>query len=300
MKPEFFIAHGGYSPGGGMATDAKTEIKAMEMHAANDAKPDYWWQDAGWYMHRDDDWTEFISWDTDSVRFPNGLREVADFCHGIGVKSLLWFDPGVERGTAFEVEHPDWACFIGDEIAGMTRFDIDECREWWTNRILQILRDNNIDVYREDCNRHLLRFWQKLDAPDRRGVTEIKHDAQIRKMAGEWRKISPITLNGDYYPLTLYSIEDIGYIAWQFHLGDGIGGNSGEKGCVRAFRRAKCGQVESVHKLRGLDPAKTYIIENFDGGSAKMSGKQLMEEGLRVRIEDAPKAVTFYYYEDVG
>ena len=109
----------------------------------------------------------------------------------------------------------------------------------------------------------------------------------IRRLIREWRTVAPIILNGDYYPLTAYSITPNGYMAWQFHNGD--------SGCVQAFRRADCGQTEAVHKLRGLNPDTLYQIENFDGGMFTMTGKQLAEEGLCIRIETAPKAMIFYY-----
>ena len=408
MKPLFFECGSGYQPESlndfdpfyAMYTDAKNEIKLLAKYMENGIKMDYWWQDAGWYAC-ENNWMKLGTWEVNRERFPNGLREVSDYCHENGFKSIVWFEPEtVAPGSWLYVNKPEWVAELEEGKGGLLRFDIEECAEWITDRIRQIIKDNNIDVYREDFNNNGLPYWRKLDAPDRRGISEIKfitahlkfwddliaanngmfidncaggarrsdieslkrsvplmrteymgysdsdqgqtygmsliipyhgtggsgqiddytvrsmmnpvlllwlygidgpehgpeYYAQIRKMVDEWRIISPIALNGDYYPLTPYSVTDNGYIAWQFHLS---GGNSGgvDKGCVQAFRRSRCERIDAMHRLRGLDPAKTYIVENFDGGSEKMSGKQLLEDGLHVRIDEAPKAVTFYYYE---
>ncbi|MCL2813664.1 MAG: alpha-galactosidase [Oscillospiraceae bacterium] len=389
MQPQISACHGNHYPG--IITNAETEMKYLANYPANGIKIDYWWEDAGWYIC-DDNWPKVGTWETDPRRFPKGLREVTDFCHDMGVNSLVWFEPErVAPGTWIYENKPEWVTTLNEGEGGLLRLDIDECREWITGKIGQILRDNKIDVYRQDFNIDPLMYWKKLDAPNRRGVSEIKHitaylrfwddliaanngmyidtcasggrrldietlkrsvsllrsdytfnaDSNqgqtyglsflvpfngtgelkfdeysirslmvaeftvgldsitqtpdyetIRRLIREWRTISPVILNGDYYPLTPYSIAPDGYMAWQFHHGD--------KGCVQAFRRADCKQMEAVHKLRGLDPDTLYKIENFDGGALTMTGKQLAEEGLCIRIESAPKAMIFYYSAACG
>ena len=45
----------------------------------------------------------------DTLRFPKGLRPVADEIHKVGAKFMVWFEPErVIRGTQWAVEHPDW------------------------------------------------------------------------------------------------------------------------------------------------------------------------------------------------
>jgi alpha-galactosidase len=105
--------------------------------------------------------------------------------------------------------------------------------------------------------------------------------AALQKAYGECRKIAPLMLDGDYYPLTPYSLAHDQWIAWQFNRpeeGDGV---------VQAFRRARCGNASLVCRLRGLDPDARYEVTNFDvPGTTLASGKDLMEKGLTVEIPD--------------
>ena len=116
------------------------------------------------------------------------------------------------------------------------------------------------------------------------------HDCELlRKMAGEWRQISPCYY-GDYYPLTPYSIDESQWIAWQFYRpesGDGV---------VEAFRRSKSEEGIEVLRMNGLDAVVDYEITDLDTNTPKvLSGKELMEKGLRVEIAKNPGAVTIVY-----
>ena len=121
------------------------------------------------------------------------------------------------------------------------------------------------------------------------GLTPENMAAQ-QKAYGECRKIAPIMLEGDYYPLTPYSLKPDQWIAWQFNRpeqGDGV---------VQAFRRGQCEPAAQTYRLRGLDPAATYEVTDFDvAGTTMASGKDLMDKGLAVEIKDKPGAAVIVY-----
>ena len=96
-------------------------------------------------------------------------------------------------------------------------------------------------------------------------------------------------LLGDYYPLTSYSLQRDHWIAWQFDQPE-----KGE-GVVQAFRRSESPYESARFKLRGLEAATTYEVENFDGGTEKLTGQELMERGLAVTAATAPTALIFIY-----
>ena len=106
----------------------------------------------------------------------------------------------------------------------------------------------------------------------------------------ECKKVAPIMLYGDYYPLTPYSLTNSVWMAWQFdrpEQGDGV---------VQAFRRGNCDEPTRTFQLNGLDPSAHYKITNFDvKGSFKLSGRELMEHGLTVEIKDKPGAAIITY-----
>jgi alpha-galactosidase len=121
------------------------------------------------------------------------------------------------------------------------------------------------------------------------GITADNTAAEQQAYA-ECKKVAPIMLNGDYYPLTPYSLSDDVWMAWQFDRPD-----TGQ-GFVQAFRRGKCDQSTEIFRLSGLDPTAHYEIRNFDlQESIISSGRNLMESGLTVKITDQPGAAIISY-----
>ncbi|OHB80918.1 MAG: hypothetical protein A2V98_05615 [Planctomycetes bacterium RBG_16_64_12] len=110
----------------------------------------------------------------------------------------------------------------------------------------------------------------------------------------ECRRIAACML-GDYYPLTSYSLQQDHWIAWQFNRpepGDGV---------VQAFRRAKCDGPAMTFRLRGLDQSGQYEVTDLDAAApAKVSGKELMEQGLTVVIKGQPGAAVIVYHRVNG
>jgi len=112
----------------------------------------------------------------------------------------------------------------------------------------------------------------------------------MRRAYVECRRIARIMLDGDYYPLTPYSLAHDQWIAWQFNrpeTGDGV---------VQALRRPDSDEATQTYRLRGLDPAAVYEVMNFDAdGSTKALGADLMEKGLPVEIKAQPGAAVIVY-----
>jgi alpha-galactosidase len=112
----------------------------------------------------------------------------------------------------------------------------------------------------------------------------------MRRAYTECRRIAPIMLDGDYYPLTPYSLAHDRWIAWQFNRFES------DDGVVQAFRRPQCAESAQTYRLRDLDPATTYEVINFDvEGSVTASGKELIEKGLPVEINDQPGTAVIVY-----
>lgn len=117
---------------------------------------------------------------------------------------------------------------------------------------------------------------------------ELDYDA-LRKLVAAWRELSRY-YTGDFYPLTPYSQETSVWMAWQFHVPE-----SGE-GAVQAFRRQDCPDDALSVRLRGIDRRSRYVIRDLDTGSEwTVSGRTLVEDGLRVECKDRPAAVNLVY-----
>jgi alpha-galactosidase len=152
----------------------QNQIEFIDRYLAEGLKLDYWWMDAGWYQHHGGGWPRVGTWEVDTNRFPRGLRAVSDHAHAKGVKILVWFEP--ERVTAdtwLTQNHPEWV--LGGAKGGLLNLGNDEARQWLTEHVDQLLSEQGIDLYRQDFNMDPLELWRKNDAPDRQGITEIKH-----------------------------------------------------------------------------------------------------------------------------
>ncbi len=113
--------------------------------------------------------------------------------------------------------------------------------------------------------------------------------AAIRKYVKQWREISA-NYYGDFYPLTPHSLGSDMWIGWQFHRPE-----AGE-GMVQMFCRAGTIYDSGLCKLKGLEPEASYIITDYDTEAATViSGRELMEKGLRITFANQPGAALIRY-----
>jgi alpha-galactosidase len=111
------------------------------------------------------------------------------------------------------------------------------------------------------------------------------------KLISQWREVASFYY-GDFFPLTEYSGDDSTWMAWQW------GKIDGSAGIVQAFRRDKSSFDEAAFRLRHLNENASYIVENLDSlQKIQRSGKDLVEKGVPVAIQDAPGGVILRYDE---
>jgi alpha-galactosidase len=158
-----------------------------------------YWLDAGWY---EGGWAMGNgSWLPRKDHFPRGLRLVSDAAHRAGLKFSLWVEPErVCPNSRIEREHEEWLLPQKKEgaksrwsgIPGRL-FDLGnpKARQWMTDYLSRCISDWGIDVYRQDRNFHPWYVWQDNDAPDRQGISEIRHVEGHYAMWDELRKRHP-------------------------------------------------------------------------------------------------------------
>lgn len=80
-----------------------------------------------------------------------------------------------------------------EEPQGVRLLDLGnpEARRWLTEHIDKLLTEQGIDLYRQDFNMDPLAFWRAADAPDRQGITEIKHVTGLLAYWDELRRRHP-------------------------------------------------------------------------------------------------------------
>ena len=183
--------------GGGNKTPAMMR-KIIDWSVANRMPFDCFWVDAGWngpahlpdlLSNCGDRWQDFVGdWRFNPTVHPDGnLAKIADAAHEAGMRMLLWVEP--ERCVSDPApplfkEHRDWLLPTrDDQIRDKRRLNVNlgnpAAREWVIGTVSSLIRENKLDIYRQDFNMNTLPIWQKNDAPDRQGVTEAKYVAGL-------------------------------------------------------------------------------------------------------------------------
>ncbi len=174
-----------------------------------------YWMDAGWFGPPHDaeeyqnlsteDWYGLVGdWRVNSLMHPQGLRPVSDAAHAAGMDFLLWIEP--ERavaGTPVTLEHPEWCLHLPPEMerppAGKYEsvdalfFDYSnpDALAWMTDRVDAIIKEQGVDVYRQDMNTNPVPYWRYCEPENRRGVTQMKHVEGLYRFLDELLRRNP-------------------------------------------------------------------------------------------------------------
>ena len=138
--------------------------------------------DAGWF---EGGWPHGVgNWFPKKDAFPRGLGPVGEAVHKYGMRFSVWFEPErVSEGSWLYTHHRDWLLEEGQRsqwLDGKDRQDLlnlgnPDARRWLTDMVSDAIDEDHIDIFRHDFNIEPLTFWQKADAPDRQGISEIRY-----------------------------------------------------------------------------------------------------------------------------
>jgi alpha-galactosidase len=194
---------------------------------------------------------------------------------------------------------------------------IDSCASGGRRNDLETMRrsvplwrtDFRLDPVGTQCHSYGISFWLPLSGTGtgtyapydfRSNMTPLLNciwdvrlkDADydlMRRLCAQFREVASCYL-GDYYPLTPYSLENTSWMGWQFDRPD-LG-----QGMLQVFRRS-----DSIYKavdlrLFGLDPEARYRVRNLDSAEvAIIAGRELMDSGLALTLNERPGAVVIKY-----
>ena len=139
---------------------------------------EYYWIDAEWYgnMTGDTSWASNVGrWNVRTNLYPQGFKPLSEALRKDGRELMLWFEPErVVAGTPWHREHRDWMFDLGNGTLLFNLGNADACR-FVTDFISDRIREFGLGCYRQDFNMDPLPYWQKADAPNRKGFSEIRH-----------------------------------------------------------------------------------------------------------------------------
>lgn len=170
---------------GGMKSSSVME--RIDKIKSNGLPFEYIWMDAGWYGidtkptpdEFEGDWAYHTGdWRISSLIHPERLKNVTKDTHDAGMKFLLWFEPErVLNTTPIAIEHPEYFLSSDDAYDNNRLLNLGNEKAWQYcfDTISGLIEELQIDCYRQDFNFPPLPYWRKNDAPDRKGISEIKH-----------------------------------------------------------------------------------------------------------------------------
>ena len=180
---------------GSISENKDTWKRSLEKIFDHDIRFDYRWFDAGYYPDptgatRNDYWGYVGAWVLDENKWgKNGkcFAESVEYCHEHGVKTLMWVEPqrvsyvdALVKNYGYNAE---WAIpqfpkeYPFNELYILNDFSNPECLAWTEKYVFKLLKDNKVDMFREDYNRDPAFAWDKKDrieGANRWGISESK------------------------------------------------------------------------------------------------------------------------------
>ena len=94
-----------------------------------------------------------------------------------------------------------------------------------------------------------------------------------------WKTGAQIMIDGDYYPLTPFSIENDRYVAREFYRPER------KEGFAQVIRLEHCLQEEFLLILKGLSEKCEYQFRDVETGECfTADGNELMNKGIKISI----------------
>lgn len=175
------------------------KIVLDEIDAAAAAGIELFVLEGGWTGYHDADSTVnnsqahrlgYGTWEVNALRFPNGLKPIADRIHSHGMKFGLWIEPeAVFPTNRIAQEHPDW--IVGyehreaEQIGSMKTLTLDmandEACDYIIDVFTRLIGENQIDYVKNDFNRSIPHMGY------RSGSLEHKKEGWDRYVRNMWR-----------------------------------------------------------------------------------------------------------------
>jgi len=200
------------------ATPAAVHLESIGKIVEHRLPVDVYWIDAEWFgqgpWHLNPG-----NWEVKRDVYPEGFKPISDRLHAAGLKLLLWFEPErVCEGTPWYREHPQWLLEVPkarrvynwrtsqadpmwvvnesyrNQIKENDRlFNLGDpaARRFLTDFISARIDEFGLDWYRHDANIAPLEFWRAADAPDRKGIMEIRWVAGLYEFWDELLRRHP-------------------------------------------------------------------------------------------------------------
>lgn len=147
--------------------------------------------DDGWFGARNNDTTSLGDWQVNREKFPNGIKEIADYVHKKDMKLGIWLEPEmISRKSKLFEKHPNWALGTenGRKILGRSQYVLDlsrtDVQDFLIETICTVINESDADYVKWDFNRMLSDFTS-----EKTPVYEVQH----KYVCGLYRILTAVT-----------------------------------------------------------------------------------------------------------
>ncbi len=144
--------------GMGAEHDMSVETSKAFMRQFADMGAEVFIVDAGWECppEKQTEWGNYSGTLVDDPdRYPNGLSELSEYCHSLGMKFGLWVDiESLGRNCPNFEKHPEWRAvnILGSRNPRMIDMSNPEAAKWAENELARIISEYKLDLLRVDHN----------------------------------------------------------------------------------------------------------------------------------------------------
>ena len=256
-----------YNTHGSLINDTNEENVMKEIEIAHEHGIELFVHDGGWTGYHDIFSEEnkgqphrygYGTWEVNKIRYPRGLKPLADRCHELGMKFGLWIEPEtVHYKNRIADEHPEWLLGYDGrkpEISGWGCYNLnlanDEALAYMTEVLINLVRENDIDYIKNDFNRYMLHMgWQGVERKHQKEVW----DKYVKNM---WKLYTALK-------------EEFPDLIFENSAG---GGKRGDIGMLRfSGRMHRSDNQDMMDSIRMHEGMTYFVPSKFAGGACFIS-----------------------------
>jgi len=154
--------------------------------------------DAGWVCPKGEqvEWGNYNGLNVPNKElYPDGITEIVDYCHSLGLKFGLWMDvESLGKLCPQFKENPEWRAnnILNEQTERFIDFTVKEAAEWCESELERVIVEYKLDLLRVDYNTSYRDYFNMRDTGT--GVTEcltLKHFYAVYKMYENLKKKFP-------------------------------------------------------------------------------------------------------------
>lgn len=197
-RPEADPAQALVGAGMGAEHDMSVETSKVYIDRMHEMGGEVFIVDAGWECPpgRQTEWGDFTGTNVPNAeRYPNGITELADYCHEKGMKFGLWSDiESLGRLCWNYEEHPEWRAknVYGERVRRFIDLTNPEVAQYMEDELARMIQEYKLDLLRIDYNTDHKEYFNMRDTGT--GAMEclnIRHFKEVYRIYSNLKKRFP-------------------------------------------------------------------------------------------------------------